>query len=95
MTPQEIKEKIAEQNPEALFFDGPEYDEALIGYAERCGQPTLAVYDEELCIQCLMKQGMDCVGAQEFFDLNTKGAWMGEQTPIVFTRLKDVDEFGC
>lgn len=88
MTPLEIKNIIAEQNPEALFFDPPDYDEALIGYAERCGQPTLAVYDEELCLEALMKQGMNQEDAQEWFEFNTKGAWVGEFTPIILTRLK-------
>lgn len=92
MTPQEIKEHIAEQNPEALFADG--FDDALIGYVERCGTPAIAVYDEHICVSILMKQGMDCTEAQEYFDFNTKGAYVGEHTPFFFTRLS-VDEFGC
>lgn len=92
MTPQEIKEKIAELNPEALFADG--FDEALIGYVERCGTEAIAVYDEHICISVLMQQGMDCVEAQEYFEFNTKGAYVGKHTPFFFTRLS-VDEFGC
>jgi hypothetical protein len=93
MTPSEIKEHIAELNPDALFADG--FDEALIGYVERCGTEAIAVYDEHVCVSILMQRdGMECTEAQEFFDFNVKGSYVGENTPFFFTRL-NVDEFGC
>lgn len=79
----EAKEKrtsIAEWNEEALFADG--FDEAIIGYARRCGQPTLAVYDVDKCIRILMKGGLDYDDAVEHFEFNVVGAWLGENTPI-------------
>ena len=63
-----------------LLADG--FDAALIGTGERCGQPTLAVYDREKCIEVLQGQGMSYDAAQEYFDFNVVGAWVGEQTPI-------------
>ena len=63
-----------------LLADG--FDAALIGTGERCGQPTLAVYDREKCIEVLQGQGMSYDEAQEYFDFNVVGAWVGEQTPI-------------
>lgn len=63
-----------------LLADG--FDAALIGTGERCGQPTLAVYDREKCIEILQGQGMSYDEAQEYFDFNVVGAWVGEQTPI-------------
>ena len=44
---EEIKAQITDENPDALFADG--FDNALIGVARRCGQPSLAVYDREKC----------------------------------------------
>jgi hypothetical protein len=90
MTSQEIKETIAEQNPQALFAD--DLDDAIVGYVERCGSPACAVYDEELCIKVLAKQlGCDEEGAREYYEFNTKGAYVGVDTPYFFTRLR-VDE---
>lgn len=63
-----------------LLADG--FDAALIGTGERCGQPTLAVYDRKKCIEILQGQGMSYDEAQEYFDFNVVGAWVGEQTPI-------------
>ena len=63
-----------------LLADG--FDAALIGTGERCGQPTLAVYDREKCIEILQGQGMSYDEAQEYFDFNVVGAWVGEQTTI-------------
>ena len=79
----EAKEKrisISEWNEEALFADG--LDDAIIGYARRCGQPTLAVYDVDRCIRILMQGGLDYDGAVEHFEFNVVGSWHGENTPI-------------
>lgn len=81
-----IKDKVAEYNPEALLMDG--FEDAIIGIAERCGQPALVVYDREKCLKVLMKRdGMSYEGATEFFDFNCSGAWMGEHTPIILTKI--------
>lgn len=76
--------KVAELNEEALFADG--FDEAIIGVAERFGMPPVAAYDYEKVIAALMKDGMDRDGAEEYFDFNIGGAWMGDNTPV-FVRL--------
>jgi hypothetical protein len=66
---------------ELLLADG--FDAAFIGTGERCGQPTIAVYDREKCIEVLEKRdGMTQEEANEFFEFNVVGAWVGEQTPI-------------
>jgi hypothetical protein len=67
-------------NEEMLFADG--FDEAIVGVAERCSQPALVVYDAEKCIDILVSQGMDKTEAIEFFNFNTLGAWVGENTPL-------------
>ena len=83
----EWKEAIRELNPEALSMDG--FDGALIGIAERCGQPALLVYDYDLCIESLIKGGMSEEEAVEYFDFNCAGAWVGPHTPLVMTRFKN------
>ena len=81
-----ISEWVEGYNPEALFADG--FDEAIIGVAERCGQPTLVVYDADKCIDILMgRDGMDPEEAHEHFAFNVTGAWMGENTPLFMWRL--------
>jgi hypothetical protein len=86
MTFDELRNEIAEINSGALLADG--YEAALIGYVERFGQPPLALYDRRKCIEILMKRdGMTDEEANEFFEFNTIGAWMGESTPAFATIL--------
>jgi hypothetical protein len=66
---------------DALIMDG--FDDAIIGVAERCGQPALVAYSRNRCIEILEGQGMDHEEANEFFDFNCAGAWMGPGTPII------------
>ena len=64
-----------------LLADG--FDECLIGLGRRCGKPDIAVYDEEKCIDLLMKRdGMTHDEATEFFEFNVVGSWVVEETPI-------------
>ncbi len=74
---------------EVLQADG--LDDAIIGYVERCGEPIRLVYDREKAIDILMNDCGDREAAVEYFDFNTAGAWVGEQTPFWFTSLEDVD----
>ena len=76
----EIKEEIAEVNPEALFADG--FEGALLGYVQRFGMAPVPLYDCEKCIQILVaRDGMERDEAAEYFEFNVLGAWMGEGTP--------------
>ncbi len=63
-----------------LTADG--FDDAIIGIGERCGQTPLVVYSVEKAIGILMNQGMNYEEAQEYFDFNVLGSWMGEGTPM-------------
>ena len=63
-----------------LVADG--FEAALIGVGRRAGQPDIAVYDEEKCIEVLMSQDMDRETAIEYFEFNVVGAWMGDKTPL-------------
>jgi hypothetical protein len=78
-------EEIAEYNPEALVCDG--FDEAILGMAERINLGPVVAYDVEKMLEIMVERdGMTYEEAQEFFDFNIIGAWMGEFTPIFITK---------
>lgn len=80
------REALADENPDALLLDG--FEDAFIGVSRRCGQPSLATYDYDKCIEVLMRD-MPYEDAVEFFEFNTAGAWVGPHTPIILYRLGD------
>ena len=87
MTREKIEQVMAEQNPHALLADG--FDEAFIGFARRCGEPTLAVYDIDLCVKVLMERdGMTEEDAWEYLEFNSIGAWVGKHTPVWLQKTK-------
>lgn len=66
--------KLSELNPKAITYDG--LDSALIdiGHHNNTGTGTFyAVYDYELIISGLIKQGMTRFEAIEFYDFNIAG----------------------
>ena len=81
----EIKEHLANYNEDAYLFDG--FEKALIGYAQQSNQPIVACYDYNKCIKILMSQNkMSKEDAIEFFEFNTMGCNLGENTPVIITR---------
>lgn len=84
----DVREWITGCNEEALLADG--FEDAIVGIAERCGQPMLVIYDAMKCIQILMdRDGMEAEEAFDFFSFNTLGAWFGEHTPLFLWRKED------
>ena len=69
---------------EALFADG--FDAAIIGYVERFGLEPLVLYNREKCIEILAKE-MSYDEAEEHFEFNVIGAWVGDNTPAFATIL--------
>ena len=90
-----VREYLEEVNPDALLCDGLE--DALVGTCDRIGQPTLAAYDYDKCIEILAKDMTDSddddpyTMAVEYFDFNVIGAYIGESTPV-FIRLHEPEE---
>lgn len=83
-SPDELRELLAEANEEMLFADG--FDAALLGSVEVIGQHTRALYDRQKCIQILMdRDGMTEEDADEFFDFNVIGSYVGPSTPAFAT----------
>ena len=89
-TEQEVQDWIIEYNEEALLADG--FEDAFLGVSEVFGRPPLATYDRDKCIDILIQRdGMTYEEAEEYFDFNVRGAWVGESTPIYVTLWKEGD----
>ena len=96
METNEIKDTIAEYNPDALFIDGLDGDKeafnnALIGIGNRCGLTGLAIYDSQKVIEILVeKYEMSYEDAIEWYDYNILGAYVGEYTPLFVDDLREL-----
>jgi hypothetical protein len=75
------RELIAEMLEEAIFLEPATFDEAILGIAERFGMDPVVCYDRTRCIDILARD-MPREEAEEFFEFNTIGAWMGDATPV-------------
>lgn len=79
--PRLTREQVAGDDDEMLFID--DCDSAIIGRGDRCGQPSLAVYDYDLLVHAFMRLGMDRENAEEWIAFNVAGSWVGDHTPII------------
>lgn len=78
MNRQDILDAYPDQN--FLFADG--FDDAILGVDEPSGRLINSV---KRCIGCLVRDGVGTEfldEAVEYFDFNTRGAYVGELTPI-------------
>lgn len=80
-TPEQIADELASENEEAILFDG--FLSALVGICYQFGRPPVACYNYEQCLALLIDQGMDQEQAREYFEYNTLGSGLGENTPVV------------
>ena len=68
-----------------LFADG--FDDAIVGIIDRCSQPSVVTYDREKCIAILVeREKMSVEEAEEYFDFNVVGAWVGDRTPAFLSK---------
>ena len=86
MTKDEIMALLAEH--EAITFDG--LDDGIIGVGQQWGSKTVAIYDRDLTVRALMKQGFSHLDAEEWMGHNVECAYVGESTPIVGSFLDHV-----
>lgn len=73
------REQLADSYPDLMFCDG--YDDALIGVCHRFGQEPVALYDRRKMIEIIMREGCSEVEAEEHFEFNIVGAFIGPYTP--------------
>lgn len=63
--------------------------EAIIGKVERFGMGTLILLDRDKCLEIFMERdGMSWEEAEEFFEYNVIGSWVGDGTPCFATLLE-------
>jgi hypothetical protein len=87
-TRDEIAAIMADHNESALLAD--DLEDAFIGPAIRCGQPTLACYSYAKAVEVLMgRDGLSLEEACEHLDFNVTGAWVGPHTPIFLMDMTD------
>jgi len=74
-----------------VFFDPPEiFDRAIVGLISGHGQEPAVLYDEQKVIEGYVASGMTADEAQEWFDFNTAGSYLGTATPrFLFARVDD------
>ena len=81
-----IREQLSEDWGQAfLFMSEPDYDEAIIGVVERAGGESVIAYDTQIILS-ILERSMPIEEAQEFFEYNILGAYMGDKTPVYITR---------
>lgn len=87
-----LEEKLEEINPQALFADG--FDDAILGVAQQFSS-YLVAYDRAACIKILVdRDGMSEEEAEEFFEFNVTGSYVGEFTPIFIDLMGGEDRQG-
>lgn len=79
-----LDELLERLDPDVLKADG--FDDAVIGVASRCGSVDVLAYDVEKIILKLMLDGMTREEAEEYFEFNILGAYVGEYTPVFISR---------
>ena len=89
MTDTELTEKVTEalDEEEITLADG--FADAFLGIGRQFGKP-IAVYSRRKCIEILMRD-MDEEQAEEYFEFNMAGAWVGETTPIYLEELEELE----
>ena len=78
---------------DAIFFDNPDYDSAIVGYEENTDR---IIYDYELMVEYLMnKNGMSYEDAIDFVEYNTVRAcsYMGSHAPIIMRNVTDFIDY--
>jgi len=83
MTLAELIGVLEEENPEASLMEPRgEFDGCLVGLGYRYNDGPLAMYSIDKVLRVYVARGMDEEEAQEWFDFNVIGGWVGEGTPI-------------
>lgn len=79
-----IRDELSEEYEGLLFMTQVEFDEAILGVAERIGMEAVVAYSTPKIIEILSRD-MTEEEAVEYFEFNILGAYVGERTPIFVT----------
>lgn len=85
-------EQIASLNQELLTMN--DFDESICGiaYSSKSTNPIMVAYDINTVLQTLMNSGMTDEEAQEYFEYNQIGAYVGIHTPIFIQKMQEPKE---
>lgn len=75
---QETLENCLYDDETVLLADG--FEDAFVGIGRQFGRP-IAVYDRSKCID-ILQENMSEEEAEEYFQFNVEGSYVGENTPI-------------
>jgi len=75
------KTEIYNMYPEESFVTADGFDDAILGIVVTKKTKRI-LYSVPACIDILIAMGMTEEEAYEYFDFNTRGAYVGEQTPV-------------
>jgi len=81
-TRDKIQSYLETAEMDAFLLEPDVFDAAILGIAERADGTRVVAYDRQPCIEVIMAMDMDREEAEEYFEFNTAGAWMGDGTPV-------------
>ena len=67
------------------------FEAQILGVALTASEKPRVVYDQRGCIEHLVSQGMTYEGAEEYFDFNTLGAYVGPTGPVFLVKVEDME----
>jgi hypothetical protein len=69
----------------------PAMDVAIVGLVSGAGRQPVVCYDRDKVVQVLVERdGMERDEAEEFFDVNIEGAYVGPETPMFISLTKSL-----
>ena len=73
------------EEDELMSMDG--YEDCIVGIVEQFGRPPILCYNKILVMQKMIDDGSSPEEAEEYFDYNQIGAYVGESTPCFLTPM--------
>lgn len=87
-------ERIIEWYPDEEFLSADGFEKALIGIAyDKIKGVHVLIYSRMECIEILIERDeMSKEDAEEYFDYNVEGAYVGDKTPVFVDDMMFYDE---
>lgn len=87
MSREQIDDWVSLNFPEEDILIADGFEEAFLGVAYQFNTPV-AVFDRDKCIEILTRV-MSLEDAEEYFEFNVQGAYVGKNTPAFITLFKN------